>query len=322
MPGGAGVRFLRSGKPLLDEPGLSALTIEDPWGTWGDFAESIPSQSLTQVRDIWRVTKVEVGERGPLRATLNVRMEAGRSRMDLTLALWKGRNAVDISTRVFWDERCARLKLALPGGFSQAEYDVMGGTVRRGSVGEVPGGRWVKLDRAGDSLGFASDALYNFNLTPEGVLQATIVRATRYAADLPAKGEEHPWRPVLDVGELRFRFLLTSDTTVLERLSAELEQPPLAMHVIPSPGPGAKTGGFMKLSPESVRVLAIKPAEDRKGWILRLQSFAGAPVVPEIQWMGQALTLGHLQPRALATYRFQREPGGKWQPTPVDLFEN
>jgi alpha-mannosidase len=322
VPGGAGVRLLRSGKPLLDEPGLSALTIEDPWGTWGDFAESIPSQSLTQVRDIWRVTKVEVGERGPLRATLNVRMEAGRSRMDLTLALWKGRNAVDISARVFWDERCARLKLALPGRFSQAEYDVMGGTVRRGSVGEVPGGRWVKLDRAGDSLGFASDALYNFNLTPEGVLQATIVRATRYAADLPAKEEEHPWRSVLDVGELRFRFLLTSDTTVLERLSAELEQPPLAMHVIPSPGPGAKTGGFMKLSPESVRVLAIKPAEDRKGWILRLQSFAGAPVVPEIQWMGQALTLEPLQPRALATYRFQREPGGKWQPTPVDLFEN
>jgi alpha-mannosidase len=320
-PGDLGIRILRAGKPLLDVPGLSALTIEDPWGTWGDFAESVPSQSLTEVREVWRVTKVEVGERGPLRATLNVRMEAGRSRLDLTLSLWVERDVLDISARVFWDERCARLKLVLPGRFSHAEYDVMGGTIRRGSLGEVPGGRWVKLDGPGHSLGFASDALYGFNLTPEGDLQATIVRATRYAADLPAKVEEHPWRPVLDVGELRFHFLLTPETTELERLAAELEQPPLAMHVIPSSGKGPKTGGFMSLAPESVRVLAIKPAEDRQGWILRFQSFAAETVVPEIQWMGQALMLDSIRPRALATYRFQRAPDGKWQATPVNLFE-
>jgi alpha-mannosidase len=209
----------------------------------------------------------------------------------------------------------------LPGRFSQAEYDVMGGTVQRGSVGEVPGGRWVKLAGQGETLGFASDALYGFNLTPEGVLQATIVRATRYAADLPAQVDEHPWRAVLDVGELRFRFLLTPDTTALDRLSAELEQPPLVMHVIPSPGPGATSGGFMRLSPDSVRVLAIKPAEDRQCWIMRLQSVAGKTVVPEILWMGQALTLAPIRPRALATYRLQREANGKWQATPVDLLE-
>ena len=321
-PGDAGVRIMRAGRPLLDEPGLSALTVEDPWGSWGDFAESAPSLSLTQVRQAWQVTRVEVGERGPLRATLNVRLEAGRSRIDLALALVSGRAALDVSVRVFWDERGARLKLALPGRFTRAEYDVMGGSIWRGPVGEVPGGRWVRLEGDGCSLGFASDALYGFNLTDAGVLQATVVRATRYAADLPAQADEHPWRAVPDLGELRFRFLLTQDIPSLERLAAEMEQPPLVMHVNPAAGPGARAGGMMTLEPDTVRLLALKPAEDRQGWILRLQSASDRVVEPIVSWLGQPLALAPILPHALATVRIRRKASGGWLATPVDICEN
>ncbi len=322
VPGGAGVQITSAGRPLLDEPGLTALTVEDPWGTWGDFAESPSSTSLTQVRHAWRVTGVETGERGPLRATLNVRMEAGRSRMDMAVAVASGRSALDVSVRVFWDERSARLKLALPGRFTRAEYDVMGGSIRRGPLGEVPGGRWVRLEGEGCSLGFASDALYNFNLTDAGVFQATVARATRYSADLPAKAEEHQWRAVPDLGELRFRFLLARDLPALERLAAELEQPPLVMHVNSAAGPGARAGGMMTLEPGTIRLLAIKPAEDRQGWILRLQSASDRVVEPRVSWLGQPLGMAPILPHALATFRIRRKAPGGWHAILVDICEN
>ena len=320
-PGDAGVRLLRAGKALLGAPGLTAVTVEDRWGIWGDFNDSPESLDLNTVRDAWRVTRVEVTERGPIRATLNVRLEGGRSRLDLALSLCHGRDAVDVRARVFWDERCARLKLIMPGGFSRAEYDTMGGTVPRGSLGEVPGGRWVRLDGAAP-VGFASDALYGFNLTPSGALQATIVRATRYTADAPANAEEHPWRGVLDTGELRFSFLLTPDVAALPRLAAELEQPPLVAHVLASPGEWPRTGGCLSLDPDGVRLLALKPVEDGVGWVLRIQSFAAQTVTPQATWMGRPLTLAPICPRALATYRLRRTSGGDWTATATDILEN
>ncbi len=320
-PGEAGVRVLHRGAPLLDAPGLSALTVEDPWGIWGDFDDSPESLSLTRVREAWRVTRVEATERGPLRAMLMVRLEAGRSRMDLALSLSRGRDVLDARVRVFWDERCARLKLVFPGGFTQAEYDVMGGSIRRGPLGEVPGGRWVRLEGASAALGFASDALYGFNLTPEGALQASVVRATRYTADAPAQPEDHPWLPVQGVGELRFAFLLTADPAALPRLAAELDQPPLVAHALPSPGAWPRSGSLLALEPESVRLLALKPAEDGAGWILRVQSFAEQVVTPQVTWMGQLLSLAPLSPRAWGTWLLRRSEAGGWNAVPTDLTE-
>jgi alpha-mannosidase len=321
-PGEAGIQLRRGGASLLEAAGMSAVTVEDPWGIWGDFDDSPESLSLTQVRETWRVTRVEVTERGPLRATLNVRFEAGRSRLDLALSLSRDRDALDVRARVFWDERCARLKLVLPGRFTQAEYDVMGGSIRRGSMGEVPGGRWVRLEGSGASLGFASDALYGFNLTSEGALQASVVRATRHTADAPAQREEHPWLAVQGIGELRFSFLLTADLDALQRLAAELEQPLLVAHAVPSSGDWARSGSLMALAPESVRLLALKPAEDGDGWVLRLQSGADAVVTPRLTWMGRVLPLPPLAPRALATFRIIPSAGDAWKAVATDLVEH
>jgi alpha-mannosidase len=99
----------------------------------------------------------------------------------LSFALCRRRGAVDVAVRLFWNERSARLKLVMPVGATGAEYEVPGGTVRRGELGEVPGGRWVRT--RGAKLGFASDALYCFDLT-QGALRATLVRASRYANDV------------------------------------------------------------------------------------------------------------------------------------------
>ena len=321
--GDAGIRITRAGQPLLDSPGLSVLTVEDPWGTWGDFNESLASANQTVMRFAWQVTRVEVGERGPLRSTLHVRLEGGHSQVDLTLGLARGQDVVDVSARAFWNERCARLKLVLPGQFTRAEYAVAGGSITRGALGEVPGGSWVRLEGGDRGLGFASDALYGFNLTDEGALQATIARATRYSADGPAGVDDHPWAPVLDRGELRFRFLLApgGETATLARLAARLERPLLVMHVTPSAGAWGKTGSLLSIEPAAIQLLALKPTEAGAGWVLRLQSLDSQPITPVVEWLGQPLNLLEIPPRQIATFLLAKQASGAWQAVPSDLLE-
>jgi alpha-mannosidase len=321
--GASGIRVAHDGVAVFQEPGLSAITVEDPFGSWGDLYDRYPeAASLTQVRDVWSVIRVEVGESGPLRSSLHVRMAAGNSRMDLLFLLGKGSASVEVSARVYWDERHAHLKLVLPGGFTSALYDVLGGEFLRESIGEVPGGRWVRLNGQGDPFGFASNALYGFNLTPEGALHASIVRASYYASDARAEKDDHPWRPVLDSGELCFRFLLTRQVDRLEQLATELEQPPLAATVTPSTGDWARSGSLLNLSSPTVRLLALKRSESGRDWILHLQAAEALTEPCRLTWLGQTIPLPALTPHAVHTLCLSQAQDGKWDARLVDLTES
>jgi alpha-mannosidase len=170
-------------------------------------------------------------------------------------------------------------------------------------------------------VGFASNALYGFNLTPQGDLQASVVRATRYAADAPAQIDDHPWRPVLDFGELRFRCILTTDIENLPALAEELEQPPLAVPVTPSAGDWPRQLSLLTIEPKSVHLLAIKPAEAGRDWILHLQSAAPTTVTPLLTWLGQALPMAPLAPVKVEVIRLHQQENGHWQAVKNNLME-
>jgi alpha-mannosidase len=316
--GAAGVRILRRGKPVFGKAGLHAITVDDPWGSWGNMEELPAAMNLSDVRHAWTVTQVDVLERGPERATLWVRLEGGASRLDLSFSLCSRRAAVDVSVRLFWNERSARLKLVMPVGATGAEYEVPGGTGRRGACGEVPGGRWVRT--RGAKFGFASDALYCFDLT-RGALRATLVRASRYANDIKTAPEAELWRPATDVGEHRFRFVLTPGGSELPRLAAELEMPPVAVTAAPHPGDLPRTGSLAALTPETFRLLAIKPAQDGQGWILRVQETAGKGGRPELVWLGRKVKLDAVEAHRIASWRL-RKKGGRWQAERASAQEN
>lgn len=315
--GAAGVKVLLRGKPVFGGAGLHAITVDDPWGSWGSMEELPEAMNLSNMRHAWSVKQVEVVESGPERASLRVRLKGGASRLDLTFALCRKRGAVDVSVRLFWNERSARLKLVMPVGASAAEYEVPGGTVRRGELGEVPGGRWVRTN--GARFGFASDALYCFDLT-KGDLRATLVRASRYANDVKTAPDSEYRLPVTDLGEHRFRFVLTPGGRELPRLAAELEMPPITVTAAPHSGKLPRSGSLASLTPETFRLLAVKPAQDGKGWIVRVQETAGKGGTPVLKWLGSRVKLDQVLAHRIASWRLHKR-GFRWFADPVSAQE-
>jgi alpha-mannosidase len=239
-PGRRGVRISADGRPLLTGEGLQAIVVEDPYGPWGGHYEEPESLDLHRVRKEWRIVAARVVESGPIRAALWCRLAGGRSELELTFRLGAATPHATVEARLFFNERRARLKLALPGG-DVADLALPGGVLRRGPQGEVPGGRWARvLDRRGrPRFLFASDALYNFSARA-GCFFATVARSTRQTMDRPEREAGlPPEEPVLDRGEFRFRFLLGLPGEATMAAAEFLEQPPLTMlHArVPEPRP-------------------------------------------------------------------------------------
>ena len=317
--GAKGIALFQGRRPLLGAAGLGAITVEDALGSWGpcDFEQEADSSHLMDVRHTWKVAAVETLERGPLRAALWVRLTGGSSELDLTFRLSADRNAIDVEARLLWNETRARLKLVLPGAGEQAEFDVPGGVVRRGPDGEVPGGRWVRIHRGKRILGFASDALYGFDAS-DGTFRVSVIRSTRYAFDARDTKATPVSLPVLDRGEYRFKFLLSTDSAAMPRLAAELEQAPVALPVPPHPGPLGRAGSIASLAPAGVRLLALKPAEDGGGVVVRLQETAGRKCSPRLDLAGRTYALGTLAAHGLATWRIAR---GRARPVKFSEFD-
>lgn len=316
-PGETGVRVFRQGRPVFGRAGLSAVVVADPWGSWGG-PNTPEANNLSDVLETWPITHVEVLENGPLRARLFVRFAGARSRLDLTFSVYCGREAVDVSARMLWNEREARLKLVMPVGAKSAEYEVPGARITRDAAcGEVPGGRWVRAHGVRGAFGFASDAIYGFDLH-QGALRASLVRASGYASGSPPK--LGLWRPAVDCGELTCRFLINPGDNALPRLAQELEQPPAMLVVPASPGAWPRTGTVVALAPASLQLLAIKRAEDGRGLVVRAQSFASRPTRATLTWQGRAIDLGTVAPGTIATWRLQQTRGA-WRAVLTTILE-
>lgn len=231
-PGSVGVQIQAAGQPLLAGNGLGVATFADGFGAWGGLYDEPEAEAFDQLLSTWTITQSEVLEDGPLRVSLWVRFESGKSRVDFNFRICEDRPAVDWEARLFFDEPGTRVKLLLPGG-DVADFDVPGGVLRRGPSGEVPGGRWVLIhDSEGQPcFGFASDCLYNFSAR-DSVFAATLVRSSRYTLEMRDTPETiPPHQPVIDNGEFRIRGLITLPSADLPKLALELEQPPLIMPV-------------------------------------------------------------------------------------------
>lgn len=264
--------------------------------------------ALETARDAPPAHAFAIQSAGPLRAAVRFERRIGAaSALVQTVRLDAGSPLLVFDTAVDWRERRTWLKATFDVAprAPSATYETAFGAVERPTHAstdadlaryEVPGHRWSDLSEPDFGVSLLSDSRYGFS-TFESRMGLSLLRGTQ-APDRHA-----------DLGEHRFAYALyphagdwrTADTVAM---GARFNRPVLwaagAAEVLEMP--------LVTVSPGSVVLDTIKPAEDGEGWVVRLyESGGGAATVrlafafpPAKAWRSNSLE-DRLEPLALET---------------------
>ncbi len=287
------LKISRHGKPVGGADGIDFGVYEDKWGSWGGMNEEPDAFNITKRLETWNITNLRMQESGPERASMWVEFSGEKSRIELTIRLYRDRDAVDFRARVVWNERCTRLKMVMGEG-DDVVYEVPGGQVTRTKSGDVPGGRWVKIRKGNDIMALASDAFYCYD-NQNGEFGVTLCRGSRYATDVFAGPEEYPDRPAADIGELKCRFVITADHEHVDMQALRLEMPPVVISTAPHSGDLPDAGSILSVFPTAVKLAALEMTEDGK-MSMALQNQSDAEVETVVVINGKSVPVGKLSP--------------------------
>ncbi|OAN73371.1 hypothetical protein A8B78_18800 [Jannaschia sp. EhC01] len=214
------------------------------------------------------LTRIEIVEDGPLRATVQIERAFRKSRIVQRISLGRASARIDFDTWVDWHETHLLLKAAFPVNIraSRATFDIQWGQIDRpthrntswdAAQFEVPAQKWADLSEGDYGVALLNDCKYGYDVRGN-VLRLSLIKS----ATMPDR--------VADQGEHRFTYALLphlGDTRLDVRAEAyALNYPPRVFK-----SAGASRGGPL-FSCDSPRVVieTIKPAEDGAGVIARL----------------------------------------------------
>ena len=216
--------------------------------------------------------------RGPLRAEVRFEHRLGKaSTMIQTIRLDAGSDRLEFDTEIDWRERrtLAKVVFSLNAKSPRATYETMFGAVERPTHAstdadlaqyEVPGHRWTDLSEPGFGISLLSDSRYGYS-TFGNVMSLSLLRGT---ASPDPNG---------DIGVHRFGYALFPHAgdwrqagTVGE--AARFNRPLLWTTGLPNT---VLRQSLASVEPANVVIDTIKPAEDGKGWVVRLyESYGGS----------------------------------------------
>ena len=214
--------------------------------------------------------------RGPLRAEVKFARKLGkRSHLVQTIRLDAGSQHLEFDSEIDWHERRTLAKVMFPLNCKspRATYETMFGAVERPTHAntdadlaqfEVPGHRWADLSEPGFGVSLLSDARYGYS-TFGNVMSLSLLRGTM-SPDAHA-----------DVGVHRLRYALyphqgdwrAADTV---RHAACFNRPLLWIDGKPD---ALLSTSLVAGEPSNVVIDTIKPAEDGKGFVVRLYESSG-----------------------------------------------
>ncbi len=265
-PGDFAIRVTRpDGTPVFAREGLGFSLWEDLYGAWGGMTEEEESWMCPNRIESWRISEVKLLESGPIRAALWVKFLGSSSCAEVVISLSSGRDAADLKTRLMWNDRSARLRLAFdPAG--EVVSEVGCGTVRRRVIGDVPTGRWqlVRHD-GGRTTAIAVDNLTGAISMKQGYM-LNIIRGCRATSDTRTNSAYLPERPALDAGEYEFRMILAdgADAARAAELADEIQFGPETLCQYPHDGELPMQCGGIEVSPREVRVIRLSPGTEGK----------------------------------------------------------
>jgi len=258
------------------------VVIDDPSDTW--------SHDIAAFRDeIGRFRgggRVEVIERGPIRAALRITSAWGASTVVQQISLARGSRRIDWKLKIDWHEQLKALKLAVPVNVSspEATFEVPYGVIVREAAGnEEPLQRWMDVT-GGSATGRHGAALLNDCKYGGDVLgsemRLTLLRSPIYAFHDPRIIEPDVTYDWTDQGPQIVRCALLPHNGGWQEALAVREgwalNVPLISRLEPAhDGDLPSLQSFIEAGPENVVLTAAKQAEDGDDLILRFYETNG-----------------------------------------------
>jgi alpha-mannosidase len=302
------------GHELLSAPMRLAFQTEKPhdWPAWNmDWDD----QKQPPRGFVGGPAKVRVVENGPVRAAIEITRDAEGSKFVETIslaALGDAANRIEIRNAIDWKSSAAALKATFPltAHHPKATYNWEVGTIERGNDEprqfEVPSHQWIDLTDKSGAFGVTllTGAKYGSDKPDDSTLRLTLL----YTPGLgDGNGASYADQTSQDWGHHELTYGLTAHGASWREDSGWqalcLDQPLIAFQTGKHAGPLGKTFSLLRISRRSVRVLALKKAEESDKVVVRVVETSGksaadvrltfaAPVVEAHEVDGQERRIG------------------------------
>jgi hypothetical protein len=111
--------------------------------------------------------------------------------------------------------------------------------------------------------------------------------------------------------------VLTLGSADLQALARVLESPVIVQTVPASSGTLPRSGSFGSIKPDTLKLLAFKPADDGNGMIVRVQNATEHDIDAVCTLFGIDLPLGNVPSGHISSWRVARDGNG-WTATAAD----
>ncbi len=249
-----------------------AQVFADESDTWGHGITG-----FNESKGLFKVQKITVLERGPVRGRVRVESIYGNSRMEEDFILYGGADHIEQRVYLDWRKTNSVMKLRYAHGCSDPNgiYEVPYGIIERPiSKDEVPGGSWAFIQDSSKGVGIINDAKSSYS-SDEKFFYLTGARSPLYAHHAPPhilSGTEQ--KRYLDQGEQEFvvKIVLGKKNwrgADMPKRAIEFLQPPI-IHVESSHQGSIKNSstGF-EVSASNITIHVIKRQYEGTGIVIR-----------------------------------------------------
>lgn len=267
------------GKELLSKPVRFAVlnnVHSFDWPAWEVKYEDIREEPYMYAEN----PEIRIKDIGPALCSLEITKRAGKSRFTQIVSLDCESDLVSVFNEVDWREEASLLKteFSFTSENENASYDTGLGFTERGTntekLYEVPSQKWADItDKSGDfGVSVFCDSRQAWDKPDSRTLRLTVIHTP--LANYRHECSQH----VMDMGLNRFSFAVRGHNGNPSTVTAAADEFLQPMHTFITEKHDGMLGrefSFLRLSCDSVRITALKKAQDSDMLILRVAECSG-----------------------------------------------
>ena len=261
------------------------------WPAWEIMKTTIDAEPVSITENV----KISIEEQGPVRATIKVERKKDGSVFVQYISLTNGGydDRITVKNEVDWKSSGKLLTADFPLSFSNPKltYDLGLGVIERGnnipSAYEVIGQQWADLTAGDGSYGVAvmTDCKYGWDKPADNEFRLTLLHT-------PATERNYAYHDHQDMGHHTFTYALVGHTGTYQKggiieKAQSLNQPLFAYCVPKHAGKLGKSYSFVTNVSEGLSLKALKKAEERDEYVVRVYENTGRGTNGQVTFAGE-----------------------------------